>query len=110
MISLEVAGWTVPVDAVVDTGFSGAGCPARTVAEELNLRPVGAEAYELGDGSVTQMNIYLMGIRWFDDERLVRAILTESRQSVIGTELLRDCRLEIDFLARTVSVERLEKP
>lgn len=106
VVALQVTGLADPVDAVVDTGFSGAVCLAREVAEELSLHPVGAEAYELGDGSMTQMNVYLIGVRWFDDERVVRAILTESRQSVIGTELLRGCRLEIDFAARTVSVQR----
>lgn len=104
VIELEVLGLANPVEVVIDTGFSGALCLSRVSAAELGLSPVGAESVELGDGSVTEMNIYLVAVTWLGREMQVRAILSDSAQSVIGTELLRGCRLEVDFVDRTVRI------
>ena len=63
--------------------------------------------YELGDGNITQVEVFTGKITWFDEERLVDLIFTKSEQSLIGTGLLTKCRLEVNYPEGEVFIQRI---
>jgi len=48
----------------------------------------------------------LLEIRWLDEQRVARVLLSEGSDQLIGIGLLRGTRLEIDYIANTVEIEK----
>jgi hypothetical protein len=105
IVVLPVAGqdW----EALVDSGFNGALQLPQALFSHLNPLNLGQVQSFLASGQSTQEHEFL-GIFPFDS-RLVPAEATFSSdpQILLGTVLLLDYRLTIDFPARTVLLERV---
>jgi predicted aspartyl protease len=105
-IPLTIAGavWT----AIVDTGFNGdLELPAR-LKDSVDARPVGSITSLLAGGqSLVEDNFQ---IRIPFDGQLINAQATfvDAEEVLIGTRLLRDYHLTIDFPAGTLLLERVE--
>jgi clan AA aspartic protease len=99
IIQLAVKGLRTQakVDAVIDTGFSGDLCLPIQVAIQIGLELCGVEFYELADGSIQRTNVFRAKVEWFEEEKEVEVILTESRSALIGTGMLIGKKLEMDF-------------
>jgi clan AA aspartic protease len=86
----------VAVDCVVDTGFEGfLTLPLATIAE-LSLSYAGRIDANLADGSNVSTDVYWATIRWRGVEREI-AVLGMGHRPLIGTALLEDSHLSIDF-------------
>ena len=122
LVRIEAAGFVDPLVAFVDTGFNGALLVDEAQAARLgfsitrnSIAPVRLasqriENFSVGRGSFT----------WLGERRTVLAhILIETpgerrarharkteEEILIGTDLLSDCRLEIDFPARKVLISK----
>lgn len=92
------------VDAVIDTGFSGALCLPIEIAIQLGLELCGVETYELADGTLRRAQVFQAKVEWFDEEKAVEIVLTESPQALIGTGMLIGSRVEFDFVQMTFKV------
>lgn len=104
-IGLVAGGKATPVEAVVDTGSSGAICLSVWQFGNIELVGLWSEDVDLADGQVVTENLY-GGMIVFDGvEREVEATLTDSRETLIGVELLKDRKLTIDYVARIVQIE-----
>ncbi len=104
LITLEVAGqeWKT----IVDTGFNG---DLELPAQLFSILPheyLGRTRSSLAGGGEIEEDSYEVHISF--DEEIVRAEVTfaPGDQILLGTNLLREHRLEIDFPAGTVSLER----
>jgi predicted aspartyl protease len=123
LVRIEAPGFSDPLVAFIDTGFNGALLIDETQAARLgfhvprnSIAPVQLasgrrENFLFGRGSFT----------WLGERRTITAyVLIETEQArrariarkteeeiLIGTELLSSCRLEIDFPARTVLIEKV---
>jgi predicted aspartyl protease len=123
LVRIETPGFTDPLVAFVDTGFNGAILIDETQAARLgfsvardSIRPVQLasqrnENFLFGQGSFI----------WLGERRTITAyVLIETQgkrrarnarkteeEILIGTELLSDCRLEIDFPARKVLISKV---
>jgi clan AA aspartic protease len=93
------------ITAVIDTGFDGSICLPVEVAENLGLELVGRMTAILADGSEKDELAFLGWVEFLGKRQTVVMCLTTD-EALIGTGLLSDCALAIDFASSTVTVSR----
>ncbi|MEH2158371.1 clan AA aspartic protease [Nostoc sp.] len=86
----------IEIECVVDTGFEGLLTLPSAVINELGLPYIARIDANLADNSNIAVNVYLATILWNGVEREV-AVLGMGRRPLIGTALLEDYHLSIDF-------------
>ncbi len=105
IVTLDVAGQFWP--AIIDTGFNGDLELPEVLRPFLNARFLVREPSLLAGGIIIEEDLYLVDFL-FDGERVVaEATFVPGRSILIGTYLLRRYRLMIDFVARTVVLDRV---
>lgn len=123
LVRIETPGFTDPLVAFVDTGFNGALLIDERQAARLrfsvardSIKPVQLasqrnEDFRLGQGSFIWLGerrtIVAYVLIETPDERRARTARKTEEEILIGTELLWDCRLEIDFPARKVLISKV---
>ena len=93
------------VEAIIDTGFDGYVCLPIHVAEKLGVQLTGRTVAVLADGTEKADLLFSGWVKFFDRRRNVEICLTTD-QALIGTGLLADCDLAIDFVSGKVSLSR----
>lgn len=93
-------------DAIIDTGFNGDLELPAALSLSLSMTYLGSVDVQLGGGQSIEEEIYLIDFP-FDGE-IVAAEVTFSvtDEILIGTQMFRSFRLEIDFVAKTVVLEK----
>lgn len=95
--ALDRAGRVLPVEAVVDTGFSGnLTLPAESI-RQLGLPYIGNRAFELANGQQSRFEIYLAAVSWHGRERYVVTLQSDG-EPLLGVQLLWGSRLTMDAL------------
>jgi len=103
-ITLSIAGqdWL----AIIDTGFNGDLELPKGLRHTLHARYVGRVTSALAGGQTIEEDVYLVEFP-FDGQLLhAEATFVPSSQILIGTHLLREYSLQIDFVRKTVQLER----
>jgi predicted aspartyl protease len=123
-VKLNVAGFSDPVTALIDTGFNGAMIVDEYQATQMGLQIMRQHRISAVLAS-QQPEIFLLcrgRISWLgeqpfisafviletEQERLLRRRQTREEEIVLGVELLLNCTLEIDFAARSLTIARLD--
>jgi predicted aspartyl protease len=103
-IILPIAGQDWP--ATIDTGFNGDLELPDALREPLNAQFVGRATAALAGGQSVEEDVYLVDFPF--DGRIVQAEATFviGNRVLIGTNLLREYSLQINFVSRTVQLER----
>ena len=103
-ITVSIAGqdWI----AIIDTGFNGDLELPENLLNSLNARYVGRVTSALAGGQTIEEDVYLVDFPF--DGRTIQAEVTfvPGSQILIGTHLLREYRLQINFVSKTVELER----
>jgi clan AA aspartic protease len=86
----------VEIECVVDTGFEGALTLPPDVVAALKLPYVTRISANLADDSSVMTRLHLATIIWHGVEREV-IVLAMGRRPLIGTALIEDYHLSIDF-------------
>jgi len=123
LVRIETPGFTDPLIAFIDTGFNGALLLDERQAARLgfsvardSIKPVRLasqrnEDFLLGQGSFIwfgeRRTIIAYVLIETQGERRARSARETEEEILIGTDLLSDCRLEIDFPARKVLISKL---
>jgi clan AA aspartic protease len=89
-------GSELAIECVVDTGFEGFLTLPLTVVAELNLPYAGRIDASLADSSNVSTEVYWATILWGGVEREI-TVLGLGHRPLIGTALLEDHHLSIDF-------------
>lgn len=100
IIDLPVAGqaWT----AIIDTGFNGDLELPDSLFVPLNPRFMGRISWSLAGGQTLEEDSYTVDIS-FDGQTITAiAAFLPIHEILVGTNLLRQHRLEVNFVARTV--------
>ena len=84
------------VEAIIDTGFTGALLLPESAVHELGLRSARAERVTLADGRSIRANVHAARILWHG-QPLDARVQTLGSYPIIGTALLVNCRLTIDW-------------
>lgn len=95
------------IECVVDTGFEGFLTLPISVVADLSLSRVGSIKANLADNSRIVTNMHEVIIFWNGVERLI-PVLAMGHRPLIGTALLEDYHLSIDFCeGGTVLVDKI---
>lgn len=86
----------IEIECVVDTGFEGFLTLPSSAIAKLGLPYIGEINANLADNSNVATNVYLATILWNGAEKDV-AVLGMGHRPLIGTALLEDYHLSIDF-------------
>jgi len=93
------------IEAVVDTGFNGELCIPISIAVQLGLELTDYRFVELADGAVHR-DLIFAGTVILDKNDIVAEIsLTNSEEALLGTGLLKDQKLEIGFVSRSLTIQ-----
>jgi clan AA aspartic protease len=103
-ITLPIAGQDWP--ATIDTGFNGDLELPDALRELLNAQFVGRATVALAGGQSVEEDVYLVDFPF--DGRVVQAEATfvSGSRILLGTRLLREYSLQINFVSRTVQLDR----
>jgi len=104
MITLFIAGqeWA----ATIDTGFNGDLELPEALRSVLKPEYVGKVTSSLAGGQTIEEDVYLVDFPFDGQIVQARATFVANGEILIGTHLLREYRLQIDFVRRTVVLER----
>ena len=106
---LSKSGKISALDAVVDTGFSGHLSISIYEINKMGLTFSHSEKFEFGDGRRAEQSVYL-GQLIFDNQRfLANALISKSRDTLIGAALLVNKKLEIDYPNNSVRIRNSRK-
>jgi clan AA aspartic protease len=90
--------------AVIDTGFNGYLSVPRKLAERGRWRYLGKEDFEIATGQSVEQPVYL-GQVIFDRARvMVYAVATDANDVLIGTRLLDQKVLTVNFRKKRVKI------
>jgi len=94
----------VAITPTIDTGFDGQLCLPVEIAIQLGLELVSRVSVELANGSRQKTLVFSGTIEMGNQEVGAEIILTESDDPLIGTGLLKNMVLNIDFGERKVEI------
>lgn len=90
--------------AVIDTGFNGAlSVPSELIASS-GWEFVGYEKYEIADGAIIKAEVYLGEVLFDGRKRRVGILSSDSKDILIGTRLIQDKVLTVNFKTGYVEV------
>ncbi len=104
MVPLPVAGQTLP--AIIDTGFNGDLELPEELRSAMNRRLQGRTLSILAGGQSVMEDSYLVDFPFDGQTVEADATFVPGGEILVGTHLLRQYRLEINFVSRTVLLER----
>ncbi|MEH2117782.1 clan AA aspartic protease [Nostoc sp.] len=96
VILRSIEGSEIEVECVVDTGFEGFLTLPPTVVADLGLSYLASIRANLADNSHVLTNVHQVTLIWNSIEREI-PVLAMGRRPLIGTALLEDYHLSIDF-------------
>ena len=102
---IEVRFPSASIECVVDTGFDGGLMLPRSLTEHLEIQFVGELVFEMVGGARMLAPVGLTKIEWLSEVKEVEVIIGEANDALIGTELLIDTKLTVDYVARVVTIQ-----
>jgi predicted aspartyl protease len=76
-----------------------------TKIEQLALNYLGQSPAILADGNQVQLDTFMCYLRWLDHVVPVTVVASDGHAALLGTELLKGCRLLIDYRNLTVEIQ-----
>jgi clan AA aspartic protease len=106
-IELTVLGLDdkITVPALIDTGFNGALMLSLPAALQIGLRLSNILPVELADGSIKKEFVFEAKVMLDGETLPVDILLTSSEESLLGTALLRDRSLTMDFSRQLIKLD-----
>ena len=96
----------MPLDFQIDTGFSGTLIAGEELFDPSCGIPAGAMKAELADEHVAMYQTFKVIVKWFDEPTQVRVLVGPGKLCLLGTDMLKPHRLEIDYGTRTAQLIR----
>ena len=105
-IELTVIGLDnkITVPALIDTGFNGALMLALPAALQIGLRLANMVQVELADGSIKKEFVFEAKAVLAGETIPVDVLLTSSDENLVGTALLQNQNLQIDFKNQIITL------
>ena len=97
----------VGVPAIIDTGYNGEVVLPEEKIQEMGLEFLGTIDTELANGEIVEMELFRGHVRWFGTVREVAIGASQSDDTLVGTLLLANCELAINFKVGSVRIEQL---
>jgi predicted aspartyl protease len=95
------------IECVVDTGFNGSLFLPRDFIEKSGFALIGEETFHsVGQGEPHIAEVFAASLNWLGEEIEVSVIASEHGSSLLGAGLMIGCKLEVDYSASTVIIEK----
>lgn len=104
-VSASLDGTRTEILAWIDTAFNGGLTIPRTLAADLGLVEVSYVEAILADGKSVALPLYRCIIDWFGNRYETEVAASEGKFALLGTLLLAERDLHIDYKARTVVLQ-----
>ena len=104
-VSASSDGNRTEILAWIDTAFNGGLAIPRNLAVELGLVEVSYVEAILADGKSVELPLFRCIIDWFGNRYETEIAASEGKFALLGTMLLADRELHIDYKARTVEIQ-----
>jgi len=104
-VSNSTSGETQVVAAWIDTAFNGQFVFPRKLIEQLGLEQFAATDAILADGSKVTLESYVCYMNWFGTMIAAQVVAKDGKLPLLGTELLADRMLVIDYANRRLSLD-----
>ena len=104
-VGRRIGSVPTPVLIWVDTAFDGHLVFPQEIIEELQLDALAKTEAVLADGSKVVMDTYLCYVDWFGEQTALQVIANEGKFPLLGTALLDQRVLHVDYVTKTVSLE-----
>lgn len=104
-VALKIAGSVYP--GIIDTGFNGDLELPEDLRRPVNPRYLCRAESLLAGGIIVEDELYLVDFPFDGNTVRAHATFVDGNDILIGTHLLRNYRLSINFVARTVRLQRL---
>ena len=99
----------IKVEALIDTGFSGELCLPKSLICGLDLKLIDTTLAELANGDLVEFNIYKIKIIWDNKVKEAAVFDTNSEEALIGTGLLSDKLLIVNFANQQITISGVKK-
>lgn len=104
---LSSEGEEKEMPAIIDTGYNGEIIMPQHEIRAMALELLGTIDSELANGKIVGIELFRGRIKWFDQVREVAVGSSQSDDVLLGTLLLADCDLYIDFKKGYVKIKQL---
>lgn len=105
VVPIEVAGQTY--EAILDTGFEG-GLQLPDVFQPIvGGNFVVREPIQYADGRIGHVDVFDVVVRFDGEDQVMRTQYADTDELILGVEALKDYRLDINFVTRSVLLERV---
>lgn len=96
------------IEFLIDTGFNGSLSLSNSLAVELGLEILGEEAIdEIGQHKVI-CPVMVAEVIWLGKKQFVEVIINDGEDVLLGTEMLRDSILRINYQNNRVTIRNRE--
>lgn len=96
---------TTEILAWVDTAFNGSLVLPRAVAVEAGLAVESTAEAILADGNKVELETFGCAVEWFGKVYDTQVVTSESEFGLVGTSLLMDRKVTVDYRAKVVEIE-----
>lgn len=96
------------IEALIDTGFDGEITLPSAIGVRLGLELTGIEDFELADGSIGESFVFSGQVTLGERSQEVDIVLADISEALIGTSLLSNYQLTIDFVNRTIEIKEVQ--
>lgn len=104
---ISSANKEIELPAIVDTGYNGEVILPESKIQEMGFEFLGTIDGELANGQIVEIELFKGRLKWFDKVQEVAVGASQSDDTLLGTLLLANSELNIDFKQGQVKIERL---
>jgi len=97
------------VNAVIDTGFNGYISVPKKLIDRSDWDFLGIEEYELASGELMRERVFLGRIEIGMERFVAFILLSNSSDTLVGTKLLKNRVLTINFADKTLKIKEVVK-
>ena len=94
------------IELVIDTGFNGSLLLPRTFVDDNFLELIGQEPVNMIEGHHDVVDVVEAKLNWLGQIVKVDALISETADCLLGTKMLVDSKLEIDYKNLTVKITK----
>jgi clan AA aspartic protease len=94
------------IQCVIDTGFNGSFIFPKSFAIENSMQFVGKEEVTMVEQNTIFIETALAKVNWLGEDFLIQILVSENDESLVGTQMLIDSRLEIDYQDFSVEITK----
>ncbi len=95
------------IEVLIDTGFAGSLVVPQNLSDDLVLQFEGFEEFYTVTGQLFVAPAYSVEANWFGERiRIAIAISSDVKESLLGSHMLKHCRLTIDYRNRMLMIDQ----